>query len=169
MPRNVREALGFLLGFWIALAVLVPLAAPPAFGATDELPTMEQAIHHAVNGFRREHRLIALERRTDLDAVARAHSEDMVARRFFAHEDPEGRNWVDRLRAAGVDGFALAGENVGLSSQSPAPTAIFQGWERSPDHRSNLLARPYNSTGIGAARAPDGTVYITQLYVTFPR
>ena len=39
----------------------------------------------------------------------------------------------------------------------------------SPVHRKNLHAPPFNRTGVGIARAADGTYYYTQLYVTVPR
>jgi uncharacterized protein YkwD len=36
-------------------------------------------------------------------------------------------------------------------------------------HRRNLLAPAFNTTGVGTARAADGTLYFTQLYVTFAK
>ncbi len=169
-PRRLREAFAFLVGLWFAVSALVPLLAPSAaHGEAAGISHLEHQIYDAVNEFRSDRRLIPLARRPDLDAVARAHSEDMVRRNFFAHEDPEGRNWVDRLEAAGVQGFSLAAENVALTNRSGVPTEILRGWKNSPAHLQNLEARPFNATGLGAARAPDGTLYVTQLYLTFPR
>ena len=169
MPRTHRQALFFLFGFWLVLTVLGPLMAPWAWAADPELARMEAELHRAVNDFRGDQRLIALERRPDLDAVARAHSADMVRRGFFSHDNPEGWNWVDRMRGAGVQGFAMAGENVGQTNRGDPNREILNGWIVSPDHRQNLVARPYNATGIGIARAPDGRLFYTQLYATFPR
>ena len=168
MPRTPGQGMGFLLGLWSVLALLGPLHAP-ARASDAELLRLESALHEAVNGFRREQHLIPLERRVDLDAVARGHSADMAARGFFAHETPEGLDWVDRLERAGVSGFALAGENVGQTSRAHPNTEILEGWKHSPVHRENLTARPYNATGLGIARSPDGRLFYTQLYVTFPR
>jgi uncharacterized protein YkwD len=170
LPRNLREAAYFLFGLWAAFALLVPLVAPShARAAEPYLERVEHEIFEAVNRFRSERNLIVLVRRADLDAVARAHSQDMVARHFFAHENPEGQIWVDRLRIAGVEGFSLAGENVGLTSRSEPVREIVGGWERSPVHLENLKARPFNASGVGIARAADGTLYVTQLYLTFPK
>ncbi len=170
LPRNLREAAFFLFGLWAAFALLVPLVAPSHANAAEPyLEELEREIFTAVNRFRDERKLIPLARRPELDAVARAHSTDMIARGFFAHENPEGHIWVDRLRIAGVDGFSLAGENVGLTSRSDPVREIVGGWERSPVHLENLKARPFNATGVGIARAPDGTLYVTQLYLTFPK
>jgi uncharacterized protein YkwD len=149
--------------------LLGPLTAPWANAADPELARMEAALHRSVNRFRSEQRLIALSRDPALDAVARAHSEDMVARHFFAHESPDGHNCVDRLERFGVQGFSLAGENVGMTDRANPNQEILDGWLASPVHRENLTARPFNTTGIGIARAPDGTLLYTQLYVSFPR
>lgn len=169
MPRTPRHALWFLLGFWLSLVVLGPIFAPRAHAAEPPEAPLEDEIHRAVNAFRRAEHLVPLERREALDAVARAHSADMARRGYLAHRSPEGADWVDRLRAAGVDGFAMAGENVGLTSRRPPAQELVEGWKASPVHRENLTARFYNATGIGVARAADGTIYATQLYVTFPR
>ena len=122
-----------------------------------------------MNRYRAENHLIPLERRPDLDAVALAHSRDMARRRYLSHQSPEGANWVDRLGHARVEGFALAGENVGLTTRNDPNAEILRGWVLSKVHRDNLLSRPFNATGIGVARAPDGTLYYTQLYLTFPK
>lgn len=167
MPRTPGHALWFLLGLWLSLALLTPLFAVRA-GATGPAE-LEDALHRAVNAFRAGQDLVPLERRPALDAVARAHSADMAARGYLAHRTPEGADWVDRLRAAGVDGFAMAGENVGLTSRGNPNVEILEGWKASPVHRQNLVARFYNATGVGVARAADGTLYYTQLYLSFPR
>lgn len=169
MLRTPRDAFLFVAGLWLCLTLLGPLTTPWAWAADPDMARLEAALYRGVNGFRAEHHLISLERRADLDAVARAHCKDMIARGYFAHETPEGLNWVDRLHGADVQGFTLAGENVAQTSRASAKDEILNGWQASPAHRRNLLARPYNATGIGAARAPDGRVFAVQLYVTYPR
>jgi uncharacterized protein YkwD len=169
MPRTLFDGAGFLAGFWLAVALILPIGAPWAAAEDPGLALLESRLHLAVNEFRREQHLIPLERRPELDAVARAHSEDMVKRGFFAHENPDGQHWWERLDRAGVSGFTLAGENVAQTDEADPNKAVFTGWQNSPAHRENLLARPFNATGIGIARAPDGRLLYTQLYVTFPR
>jgi uncharacterized protein YkwD len=179
MPTRPSHALGFLLGFWLGLALFLPLAAPAAFSqearaegrepADAEIAGLETALHAAVNAYRAEHHRVPLVRRTELDRVARAHSEDMAARRYLSHASPEGVDWVGRLARARVEGFTMAGENVGLTSRRSPNDEILQGWIHSAVHRENLLAAPYNATGLGVARAADGTLYYTQLYLSFPR
>ncbi|MCP3983160.1 MAG: CAP domain-containing protein [bacterium] len=169
MPRNLWHAGYFVFGLWLSLVLLVPLTAPWAFAADPDLARLEGLLARDVNTFRREHHLIELRRRPDLDAVARAHSEDMARRNYLSHQSPEGLDWVARLEAAGVEGFSMAGENVGRTNK-PGPNAeILGGWIHSPAHHQNLVARPFNATGIGIARSADGSFVYTQLYLSFPR
>jgi len=169
MPRTLLDAAGLLAGLWIATALLLPIGAPWARAEDPGLALLESRLHLAVNDFRREQHLIPLERRPELDRVARAHSEDMAERGFFAHESPEGRNWVDRLGLAGVSGFRMAGENVGQTSRADPNREILEGWKHSPVHRENLVSRPMNATGVGIARSADGRLFYTQLYLNYPR
>jgi uncharacterized protein YkwD len=168
MPRTPLQAVGFLGGFWLAVVALLPIGAPWAAAEDPGLALLEQRLTSAVNDFRRGEHLIPLERRTDLDAVARAHSEDMARRGFFSHASPEGDTWVERLGHAGVAGFTMAGENVGQTSRRDPNTEILEGWKASPAHRENLMSRPMNATGVGIARAADGRLFYTQLYLNFP-
>jgi uncharacterized protein YkwD len=178
MPTRPSHAVAFLIGFAIGIWIFLPLAAPPAFSdeapsarsATDpELARLEAELADAVNRYRGENHKIALARRDELDAVARAHSADMAGRRYLSHQNPEGQTWVERLAAGGVEGFAMAGENVGVTTKAPPNDEILQGWIHSTVHRENLLASPYNATGLGIARGPDGALYYTQLYLSFPQ
>lgn len=171
MPTNVPGALMFLLGFWLALTLFAPIASPAGeSGAADPaLARLEAELHRAVNETRARHHKIPLRRDPRLDAVARAHSEDMARRNYLAHESPEGTNPVDRLMQGGVEGFTLAGENVGLTTRPNPTDEILTGWLASPEHRQNLLAPFFNTTGLGIARSSTGALVYTQLYTTFPR
>ena len=170
MPRTPLQALIFVAALWATLALLAPMvrAAEPA-GSDQRLVSLEAALYASVNELRRQQGLISLQRDPAIDAVARAHSRDMVARRYFAHETPEGLTPPDRLQRGGVTNISLAGENVGLTNRGDPNAEIVQGWIASPIHRRNLLAPMFNATGIGVAQATDGTLYYTQLYVTVPR
>jgi uncharacterized protein YkwD len=171
VPRTLGQAAGFVIGFWIALwlSPFVVKAAPLAADPESYLEELEGRLASSVNATRAGSQLIPLERRDELDRVARAHSEDMARRGYLAHETPEGSNPLDRLRAAGLDGFTLAAENVGKTNLPEPNREILHGWLGSRDHRRNLLAPPFNATGIGVARTADGTYYYTQVYLTYPR
>jgi uncharacterized protein YkwD len=169
MPRTLGQGLAFVLGFWIAM-VMSPFVVR-ATAIDDGVPyaELEQRFHAEVNELRLRRNLIPLDRDPALDAVARAHSEDMARRHYLSHVNPEGLNPVERIEAAGIDGFSLAAENAGLTDRDDPNGEILEGWIASQVHRRNLHAPPFNRTGIGIARAENGTWYYTQLYVTVPR
>ncbi|MCG8592650.1 MAG: CAP domain-containing protein [Proteobacteria bacterium] len=172
MPTDWKQGLGLVVGFWLSLALLLPMVTSTARGETLAAPpfqTLEEALHEQVNAARRQRHLIALRRDPALDRVARAHSEDMARRGYLAHESPEGQNPMHRLARAGVEGFRLAAENIGQSSESQPNRAVLTGWIQSTVHRENLTAPAFNTTGIGIARAADGSFIYTQLYLTYPR
>jgi len=168
MPTTLVRGAAFLLGFWLALFLLQPLGAR-ADARDDDLRQLEDGVYSAINSTRAEHDRGMLQRLPSLDAVAREHSADMAARHYLSHDTPEGLNPVNRIQRGGVDGMTLAGENVGLTNRANPNREIVEGWIASPVHRANLLHPAFNTTGVGIARAADGTLYYTQVFVTFPR
>jgi len=168
MPTTLLRAAAFLLGFWLSLFLLQPLAAH-AEARGDDLRLLEDGVYSSINATRAEQNRAVLARSPALDAVAREHSADMAARHYLSHDTPEGLNPVDRIRRGGVEGMTLAGENVGLTNRSNPNREIVEGWIASPVHRRNLLHPEFNATGVGIARSPDGTLYYTQVFVTFPK
>ena len=166
MPRNLTQAMGFLLGFWIALA-LSPLWVTVA--AADESASLAKELHAEVNRVRANYHLVPLARRSDLDGVAHAHSDDMARRNYFSHHSPEGANPVHRLQKAQIDDMRLAAENLGITTEANPSLQIVKQWLASPDHRSNLLGPAFNFTGIGITRNAGGALIFTQLYISAPR
>ncbi len=159
--------MGLVLGFWIALG-LSPVNVTIARINDAPYAELEARLHREVNAVRVRHHLILLERRSDLDRVARMHSADMAKWGYLSHETPEGLNPVDRIAEGADSGFTLAGENLGSTDRSDSSREILEGWLASPVHRRNLLAPPFNATGIGVARNRDGSWVYTQVYVTYP-
>jgi uncharacterized protein YkwD len=169
MPRTPRHAFWLLLGFWLWLALVGPIGARWAYAEDPQLARLEQQLHAAVNDYRAARHLVTLERRSDLDAVARAHSEDMVRRGFFAHENPDGLLFNDRVDRAGISGYTFLAENAAQTTEASVVEAVLRDWDLSPTHRPNLEFRAFNATGVGVARAADGRVFVTRLYARFPR
>ena len=169
MPRNLVQAAAFLFGFWFALW-LSPLSIQATEkGARAPFFELESGLLDEVNRVRAERHLIPLTRSPEIDAVARAHSIDMARRSYLAHESPEGHNPLHRLEASQVEGFSLAAENIGSTDRPNPNREIVNHWIASPVHRQNLYAPPFNTTGIGIARAASGALIYTQLYLTYPR
>ncbi|MFE1404445.1 CAP domain-containing protein [Streptomyces sp. NPDC058770] len=87
-----------------------------------------------------------------LTSLAQDLSEDMAARGFFDHTDPDGRSPWDRASDAGVRG--LAAENI-ARGQADA-RAVMDAWLHSEGHRRNILNCDYRTLGVGVHRGPGG-------------
>ena len=79
-------------------------------------------------------------------AVAQAHSEDMVARDFFSHTNPDGESPFDRMSRAGIS-YSLAGENIAWGY--PTGEAVLEGWLGSSGHRANIENCSFTEHGVG--------------------
>jgi uncharacterized protein YkwD len=91
----------------------------------------------------------------NLTVSAGRHAEDMVARHFFDHVNPDGQDPFERMAAAGFHGSAMA-ENIAMGYDSPQ--AAVDGWMNSDGHRKNILNCGYNRLGVGydPGRIQDG-------------
>lgn len=107
-----------------------------------------------------------------LARVAARHSADMVARRYFEHDSPDGTTPQDRLRTAGyARGTSRStGENIAWGrGDSGTPAAIVEQWMNSPAHRADILRPAFREVGVGialgvptaAGRGDDGATYTT--------
>ena len=143
--------------------------------AADRVSDLELKVHTGINAERAKHGRSPLKWDADLASVARNHSDDMTSRRYFSHDTPEGLDPTDRLHRAGFNcrkGYRYGiAENItiettlGILDRTAAEAVL--GWMNSPGHRTNLLGRQYDRTGIGASF---GTwrgykaVYLTQVF-----
>ncbi len=84
--------------------------------------------------------------------VARAHSQDMWERQYFAHVSPDGGTLVDRFKKGNIV-YLLAGENLALAQ---TVDLAHRGLMNSPGHRKNILEPSFGRVGIGVI---DGGIY----------
>ncbi|MFH8939028.1 CAP domain-containing protein [Streptomyces griseosporeus] len=80
-----------------------------------------------------------------LTQLAEAFSQDMAARNFFDHTDPDGRTPWDRAAKAGITD--LGGENIARGQADAA--AVMEAWMNSPGHRANILNCDFKTLGVG--------------------
>ncbi|MFE1326982.1 CAP domain-containing protein [Streptomyces sp. NPDC058741] len=80
-----------------------------------------------------------------LTGLAQGYSEDMAARGFFDHTDPDGRTPWDRAEKAGIS--HLGGENIARGQGTAA--AVMDAWMNSPGHRANILNCDFKTLGVG--------------------
>jgi uncharacterized protein YkwD len=151
----------------LTVAVLVACAASPASreraAPSAEFRDLERQVARLVNEHRATRRLSRLTFDTALAAIARTHSASMAARRVPLGHD----GFEERAEMVGrVLPFIRVAENVALNDYAVARTAAvaLRGWLRSAHHLENIEGR-FDVTGVGVARAEDGTFYFTQLFV----
>ncbi|MFJ7151741.1 CAP domain-containing protein [Streptomyces sp. NPDC100445] len=87
-----------------------------------------------------------------LSSLAEGFSDDMAARGFFDHTDPDGRTPWDRAARAGITD--LGGENIARGQADAA--AVVQAWMDSPGHRANILNPDFKTLGVGVHLGPGG-------------
>lgn len=69
-------------------------------GPHAEVTHLEKKIHTLINKERAKKGLKPLLWDGSLHRIARKYSQDMVQRNFFSHDDPDGRTFYDRYKAA---------------------------------------------------------------------
>lgn len=115
-------------------------------------PDFAQGLLAETNRFRQSQGAPVLQWDEDLAACASAHVADMVARRYFAHNSPEGFRHVDRVSLLCRDLCAQTGENLArrdYPGQLTLPRHFEDMWEGSPGHRVNLLNPAFDQAGYG--------------------
>ncbi|MFC8764604.1 MULTISPECIES: CAP domain-containing protein [Streptomyces] len=94
-----------------------------------------------------------------LTRAAQGHSDDMAARNFFDHTDPDGDGPGERVTAAGYP-WSTYGENIAKGQSTPEQ--VMESWMNSPGHRANILNCDFKEIGVGIH--DDGGPYWTQVF-----
>ncbi|MDV5142818.1 CAP domain-containing protein [Streptomyces sp. SBC-4] len=94
-----------------------------------------------------------------LTKAAQGHSEDMAARDFFDHTDPDGDGPGERVTEAGYP-WSTYGENIAMGQSTPEQ--VMDSWMNSPGHRANILNCSFKEIGIGIHS--EGGPYWTQVF-----
>jgi uncharacterized protein YkwD len=175
-PKVVRQRRSVRLGMLALGAVLIAAVAgriyltarlPPSAEQVAGVSSEEARILELVNRARARASLPALKLSARLAVAARGHSYDMALRHYFSHHSADGVSPEQRLHGSGID-YTEMGENI-YTEDFPDRERIAQraieGWMGSPGHRKNLLSPNFNQTGVGIARAADGSTYITQDFI----
>ena len=152
-----------------------------------DITQLEKKVHTLINKERTKKGLSALRWDESLHKVARKHSQDMVERNFFSHNDPDGRGFNDRYKADGIeckirigDTIHMGAENISQdnlfrsysyvngkrvfnwNSEDEIADSIVKQWMSSKAHRANIMTPYFKRQGIGVALSADGKIYVTE-------
>ena len=183
---------GLVLWVWLMLrllpitGLLLVFLAIPAFGQEARLITsarpvvvkstpvtpvepndIEKRAFEQTNVVRVKNGLKPLTWDDDVCRMARIHSESMSRNHYFSHVTPEGLRLPQRARAAGILQFSTLGENIAYSNGYDDPGAyVVEQWMQSTKHRANILSNDFRAMAIGSFVGPDGSIYLTQTFIT---
>lgn len=127
-----------------------PTAAPSK--TPDAQTSAEEQVLALVNQERAQAGCSPVTADRELAGLAQRFSDDMAARGFFDHTDPDGNTPWDRARAQGITD--LGGENIARGQANAQ--SVMDSWMNSPGHRANILNCEYKTLGVGAHFGPGG-------------
>lgn len=121
----------------------------------------EKELLSLINAQRKAYGLPELSFDSELQRVAKAKAQDLVANNYFSHTSPTYGSPFDMMKSFGIT-YKTAGENIaGNSSLSGAVDA----WMNSTGHRENILNNAYNYTGIGIVDSPKYGKIMVQMFI----
>lgn len=136
-----------LLSLLIFLRILFTLSHPPA-----PLEASDLTIANILNGINNERSLrniTTLNTDYRLSKAAQEKSDDMQARHYFSHTDPEGNYIWPKIVAAGYNPYSMLGENLAIEFYNTE--SLIAAWMNSPTHRANVLNAGFKDQGMGLA------------------
>ena len=139
---------GVLLAF-IALALVLKIIglwweqANPTLAS--DLTT--ENISVAINRERSLRNLVTLNYNSPLTIAAQSKTNDMQARHYFAHVDPDGHYIWDKIVANGYSPYLQLGENLAIDFFDTE--SVVSAWMNSPTHRANILQDGFRDQGMG--------------------
>lgn len=149
-------------------AVITAKSRPVHVGYPDRaesVSSIEKQVFQLINYERAKRGLGSLIWNDRAAKAARLHSKNMAEQNFFSHRGRDGSMVSDRANRFGVRWESI-GENIvyfrGFSE--PARFAAHT-WMDSSEHKKNILNKRWQETGIGAIVAPDGTYFLTQVFI----
>lgn len=149
-PRPIHRALLVLLALFVAVKAIMLLVFPQPAAFADDL-TM-QNILQAVNRERSLRNLLTLNTDSRLSTAAQSKADDMEARGYFAHVDPDGNYIWPKIVAAGYSPYLQLGENLAIEFYDTE--SLVSAWMNSPTHRANILNDGFRDQGMGVSFGP---------------
>ncbi len=177
-PRNNfhPHVLGHrVLGLFSLLLITVKVAAIclPLLTLGEAVPADASAItndtiFNLTNKSRSQNNIAPLTYNFSLARAAQAKADDMLAKQYFAHVSPEGRNPWSFIKNVGYS-YVAAGENLAVDFVEAE--SVDRAWMNSPGHRANILNSNFQEIGVGISRGTfegHDTTFVVQMFGTPP-
>lgn len=134
----------------------------------ESMPAYESYMIELINHDRTSNGSPSIPANAALTALARAHAQDMAARNFFAHVNPDGIDPQGRAINAGIRGGVFeniayqSGFDSGHRQIHDSEASMMSEPKNEQNHRSNILDPNHACVGVGIVRAPSGKLYMVQ-------
>lgn len=142
--------------FWLLLVLLlvtkIYLEYHKGPASASDLTT--ENILSAVNKERALRNLLTLKTDSRLSQAAQSKADDMMSRRYFSHQDPEGNYVWKKIEAAGYGPYLQLGENLAIEFYDTG--SLLAAWMNSPTHRANIINEGFKDQGMGLAFGSSG-------------
>ncbi|MFD9126959.1 sigma-70 family RNA polymerase sigma factor [Kitasatospora sp. NPDC059571] len=115
--------------------------------------SLQQQVLALVNAERAKAGCTPVKADSKLQTAAQRQSDDMAARNFFDHTNPDGQGPQARIDAAGYK-WSSWGENIAKGQRDAA--AVMDSWMNSPGHRANILNCGFTDLGVGIHQGSGG-------------
>ncbi|HEY0761075.1 MAG TPA: CAP domain-containing protein [Pyrinomonadaceae bacterium] len=146
---------------------LTPVTARPTSPTPLEPNDIERRAFEQTNIVRVKNGLAPLVWDGEVCRMARIHSESMSRQGYFSHVTPEGFRLRERARLVGIYQYNVLAENIAYNQGYDDPGAFaVERWMQSEKHRANILSPEFRAMAIGSFVAADGSVYLTQTFIT---
>ena len=137
--------------------------------SSDSMAGLENYMVELINSDRQKNGQGKLRSSSGLSQVARKFAEDMAARNFFDHIDPNGNSPQARARMAGINGLIFENISVNygpLSWRDMVKGAQAEMMAEPPNnphnHRGNILNPDHAVVGVGMAVVMPNKIYCVQ-------
>ncbi|MET7757396.1 CAP domain-containing protein [Streptomyces sp. NPDC005389] len=132
-------------------------AAPGAEAPAGRAARFVQDVIALANAEREKAGCGPLHSESHLRTAAQGHADDMSARGYYEHDNPEGRDAGDRMTGAGYV-WSTWGENIHRGPKTPA--RAMEDWMDSPGHRANILNCSFKDIGVGVTLTANGPWWV---------
>lgn len=139
-PALLMAVLLLLFGLQVTKQFLLPKPSE----ADDLSPSNISA---SVNSERSVRNLASLSTNDKLSRAAQTKADDMQARHYFSHTNPEGEYIWPLISKEGYSPYLQLGENLAIEFYNTE--SLMSAWMNSPTHRANILNENFRDQGLG--------------------
>ncbi len=153
--------------------IIIGFSFPGAAGAYTETSLTSNISSDVLvaltNSERRENKVLPLVQNKLLAKAAQLKAEEMAARGYFSHRNPDGKMPWYFMNKVGYE-YTYAGENLAINFFDSKELA--EAWMNSPTHRANMVKKGFKEIGIGIASGfynGKETIFVAEFFATPPR